>query len=97
MSTLTIDYQPDGLAAPDNPFRPLTAAARAFLGNVVRVFAVLLSLLSFVLPLALVAGPVAVWIYWVNGTYGRPPAIGLTTKAQRTRSPGWRPSTETHQ
>jgi hypothetical protein len=71
MSTLTIDYQADGLAAPDNPFRPLTAAARAFLGNVVRVFAVLLSLLSFVLPLALVAGPVAVGFYWVSGKYSR--------------------------
>jgi len=61
MQTATIHYESAAVASPNGATAPLQAAARAFWGNVYGVLALLLTLASFVLPLALVGAPVAWW------------------------------------
>ena len=63
MSSLTLDYQAIGVAAPDGVASPLQNAANGFFGNMMMVFAAILSLVSVLLPIALVGAPV-VWIAW---------------------------------
>jgi Domain of unknown function (DUF4349) len=61
METVTISYESTAMAAPEGDAAPLASAAHSFLGNVFAVLAGLLTLLSFVLPFALVAAPIA-WL-----------------------------------
>lgn len=63
MSMLTLDYQAIGVAAPDGVASPLQNAANSFFGNMMMVFAAILSLVSVLLPIALVSAPI-VWIAW---------------------------------
>ena len=63
MSKLHIDYQAIGVAAPDGAGAPLRTAANGFLGNTLAVFAGLVTLLSYLLPIGLVGAPV-VWGAW---------------------------------
>ena len=81
-STLSIDYHAIGVAAPDGVLSPLRAAANGFLGNMVIVFAGLVNLLSILLPLALVAAPVA-WLVW---RFQRKPKKFITAPAEATPS-----------
>ncbi|MDR3509396.1 MAG: DUF4349 domain-containing protein [Caulobacteraceae bacterium] len=60
-SKLTLTYQAMGVAAPDGITRPLLWAANSFLRNMMIVFAGLLTLASYVLPLVLVIGPLVWW------------------------------------
>jgi hypothetical protein len=61
MQKVTLDYRSAGVLAPDNAFRPLAEASHGFLRNVVSGFSVLLTVVSFVLPFAVVIGPL-VWL-----------------------------------
>lgn len=61
-SKLTIDYVSRGVAAPDDVASPLAGAFEGFLGNVLLVLAGLVTILSFLLPLGLVAAPVVWWL-----------------------------------
>lgn len=61
MQTVTVSYESTAMAAPEGDGAPLAAAAHGFLGNVFAVLAGLLTLASFLLPLALVAAPIA-WL-----------------------------------
>jgi hypothetical protein len=61
METVTISYESTAMAAPEGDAAPLASAAHSFLGNFFAVLAGLLTLLSFVLPFALVAAPIA-WL-----------------------------------
>jgi hypothetical protein len=60
-SKLTITYDASGVSAPNGPWLPLHEAANDFFGHVVMVLAVLLNIVSVVLPLGLVIGPL-VWL-----------------------------------
>lgn len=60
-STLTLTYRAEGVAAPDGVGSPLGEAFNGFIGNVLLVFAGLVTIASFLLPLVLVAAPVAWW------------------------------------
>ena len=62
MQTVTVSYESTAMAAPQGDAAPLASAAHSFLGNVFAVLAGLLTLASFLLPLALVAGPLVWWI-----------------------------------
>jgi hypothetical protein len=57
MSKLHIDYQAIGVAAPDGAGAPLRAVANGFLGNMLGVFAALVTLMSYLLPIGLVGAP----------------------------------------
>jgi hypothetical protein len=61
METVTISYESTAMAAPEGDAAPLASAAHSFAGNVFAVLAGLLTLVSFVLPFALVAAPIA-WL-----------------------------------
>jgi len=61
MDTVTISYESTAMALPEGDAAPLAAAAHGFLGNVFAVLAGLLTVVSFVLPFALVAAPIA-WL-----------------------------------
>ena len=61
METVTISYESTAMAAPQGDAAPLAAAAHDFLGNFFAVLAGLLTLVSFLLPFALVAAPIA-WL-----------------------------------
>ena len=69
-STLTLTYRAEGVAAPDGVGSPLQEAFNGFIGNVLIVFAALVTLASFLLPLALVAAPIAWW--WLRRRKTRP-------------------------
>lgn len=60
-SKLTIDYVSRGVAAPDGVESPIKQAFDGFLGNVAGVLAALITLLSFLLVPALIAGPLVWW------------------------------------
>ena len=60
-----------GVAAPDGVASPLQAAANSFFGNMLLVFAALLTVVSFLVPIALVAAPIAWW--WRQRRKARPP------------------------
>jgi hypothetical protein len=62
MQTVSVSYESAAAAAPNGVTAPLQAAARSFWGNVYGVLAVLLTLASFLLPLALVGAPLAWWL-----------------------------------
>jgi len=62
MQTVTVRYESAAIASPNGPTAPLQAAVRSFWGNVYGMLAVLLTLASFVLPLALVGAPIALWM-----------------------------------
>jgi hypothetical protein len=62
MQTVTISYESTAMAAPEGDAAPLASAAHSFLGNFFEVLAGLLTLASFLLPIALVAGPIVWWI-----------------------------------
>jgi Domain of unknown function (DUF4349) len=62
METVTIAYESTAMAAPEGDAAPLAAAAHGFLGNVFAVLAALLTASSVILPLALIAAPVAWWL-----------------------------------
>ena len=62
MQTVTVSYESTAMAAPQGDAAPLASAAHSFLGNVFAVLAGLLTLALFLLPLALVAGPLVWWI-----------------------------------
>jgi hypothetical protein len=61
METVTISYESTAMAAPEGDAAPLASAAHSFAGNFFAVIAGLLTLVSFVLPFALVAAPIA-WL-----------------------------------
>jgi hypothetical protein len=60
MSELTLTYTAEGVVAPRDVETPLSRAGGHFLGNVQSVLAVAVTVLSYLLPLALLAAP-AVW------------------------------------
>jgi len=62
MQTVTVHYESAAAAAPSGVTAPLQAAARGFWGNVYGMLALLLTLASFALPLALVGAPIAWWL-----------------------------------
>ncbi len=64
-SKLVIDYHAEGVAAPDGVDRPLQSAANGFFHNMIVVFAAILTLVSFLLPLALVGAPIVVGIVYL--------------------------------
>ena len=61
METVTISYESTAMATPEGDAAPLASAAHSFAGNFFAVLAGLLTLVSFVLPFALVAAPIA-WL-----------------------------------
>jgi hypothetical protein len=61
METVTVSYESTAMAAPEGDAAPLASAAHSFAGNFFAVLAGLLTLVSFVLPFALVAAPIA-WL-----------------------------------
>jgi hypothetical protein len=61
MSDLTLNYIAEGVAAPEAAVTPLAKAGQSFISNMLAVLAVVVTLLSFLLPLALIAAPV-VWL-----------------------------------
>jgi hypothetical protein len=61
METVTISYESTAMAAPEGDAAPLASAAHSFAGNFFAVIAGLLTVVSFVLPFALVAAPIA-WL-----------------------------------
>jgi hypothetical protein len=60
-SKLDIDYEATGMIAPDGVASPLRRAADGFIGNMLTVFAFLVTLASYLLPLAIVGVP-AGWL-----------------------------------
>ena len=61
MEAVTISYESTAMAAPEGDSAPLAAAAHSFLGNVYAMLAALLTLVSFLLPVALIGAPIA-WL-----------------------------------
>ena len=61
METVTISYESTAMAAPEGDAAPLASAAHGFLGNVYAMLATLLTLVSFLLPVALIGAPIA-WL-----------------------------------
>jgi hypothetical protein len=61
METVTIAYESTAMAAPEGDAAPLAAAAHSFFGNVFAVLAGLLTVVSYLLPFAIVAAPIA-WL-----------------------------------
>jgi hypothetical protein len=61
MQTVTVTYESTAMAVPEGDAAPLASAAHSFLGNFFAVLAGLLTLASFLLPLALVGAPIA-WL-----------------------------------
>ena len=61
MSDLTLNYIAEGVAAPEAAVTPLAKAGQSFISNMLAVLAVVVTLLSFLLPLAILAAPV-VWL-----------------------------------
>lgn len=61
MSEMTLDYAAEGVVAPRDVDTPLSRAGRHFLWNVMSVLGVMLTLLSFALPLAVIVTPVT-WL-----------------------------------
>ena len=61
METVTISYESTAMAAPEGDAAPLASAAHSFAGNFFAVIAGILTVVSFVLPFALVAAPIA-WL-----------------------------------
>ena len=57
---LTLTYQSDAVAASEGTFAPLTDAVKDVLRNMMKMFAIIITVLSFLIPLAIVAAPV-VW------------------------------------
>jgi hypothetical protein len=62
MQRVTIEYSSVGVLAPDSAYKPLADASHGFLRHVVGGFSVLVTLASFLLPFALVVGPLAWFI-----------------------------------
>lgn len=62
METVTIAYESTAMAAPEGDAAPLASAAHGFFGNVFAVLAGLLTLASYLLPVGLVAAPIAWWV-----------------------------------
>jgi hypothetical protein len=62
MSALSIEYLPRGGALSRDDASPVVSALKGFFGNTLIVVSALITLLSFLLPLALVAVPVIWWI-----------------------------------
>ena len=62
METVTISYESTAMAAPEGDAAPLASAAHGFLGNVYAVMAGLLTLVSFLLPVAVIGAPIA-WLH----------------------------------
>ncbi len=59
-SHLTLTYESEGAVASRGTFAPVAEAWRNVLGNMMQVISLLITLLSFLLPLALIGAP-AVW------------------------------------
>ena len=72
-SALTLTYRAEGVAAPDGVGSPLAEAFNGFIGTVLLVLAGLVTLASFLLPLALVAAPIAWW--WLRRRKAKPRPI----------------------
>jgi hypothetical protein len=62
MQTVDVSYSSPAVAGPKGVTAPLEAASHSFLGNFLAVLGALLTIASFVLPFALVIGPVAWWL-----------------------------------
>jgi hypothetical protein len=62
MSKLTIDYLSRGAARPDGVMSPVVDALRNFVGNTMKMVGLLIGLLSFVFPVALVVVPMVWWL-----------------------------------
>jgi hypothetical protein len=73
MSSLTIDYAPVEAAISARSLQPLSQAAHGFAGNALAVTATLVTLTSYLLPFALIAG--LAWLGWRRfGRRSRSPA-----------------------
>jgi hypothetical protein len=62
METLSVHYASPAMAAPDGAAAPLAEAGRSFLGNVFAVFAAMVVLASFALPVLVVVIPIVWWV-----------------------------------
>ena len=72
MQTLTVSYESAAMVAPQGATAPLAAAAESFMGHVYAGLAVLLVIASYLLPFALVGGPVAWWLRRRRASVPRP-------------------------
>lgn len=63
-SKLTISYEAEGVVGRTSITYPLQQALESFLGNVLLVFGLLLTLASYLLPLAIVIGSIG-WFGWL--------------------------------
>ena len=80
MQTLSIAYESNGAVAPQGSTAPMAAASKAFWGHMMSVFAVLLTLASYILPFVIVGAPI-VWLVRRGRPGKAPPASGGSTRA----------------
>lgn len=59
MSRLTVEYRAAGQLAPDSAFRPVANAVQGSLGAMMATLAVLITILAALIPIGLIAGPIA--------------------------------------
>ena len=94
-SAMTIEYESSGVLAPEGTFGPLGRAIDAFAGNVVAALAIMVQIVSWLLPWVLVGG--LAWVLRGHiarllGLGRQRPAPPKTTSAERDTPPSARPS-----